>query len=91
MENITEKIGPPDYESMWRDLTKAYRAADAPSTLSIDEIRDHMTQIERQHWYPKDPDWQTVAEKFAKLAAEMKPCPPEFAKIINEHFWELLA
>lgn len=26
----------------------------------------------------------------ARLAASIKPCPPEFAQLVNDHFWDLV-
>ena len=32
-----------------------------------------------------------VLKKFSEaLSAKQKPIPPEFAKVIHDHFWELL-
>lgn len=37
------------------------------------------------------PGRSTILLDFAKkLAAEQKDLPPEFAKIINDHFWDLI-
>jgi len=49
-------------------------------------------EIERQfeeEAYPKDLGFE-IEEMFEKLTTNMEDCPPEFVKVVDDHFWELV-
>ncbi len=77
------------HKEFYESLDDAHESAGLDENLKIRPVKLQFLDTPS----PKDPEVEDkeLADRLRKFASEMKDLDPEFSKIVDKHFWDLLA